>query len=248
MRYILIHGAWSDCWSLLKKQLIDLQNTVACVELPQFHSPVLKSVDDVTYTRYMLLLEKTILNSPEPCVVVLHSMAGMMWPITEKYEDRIIHTFFLNAYAPMNGESVVEQARKYRNPESDPIVKKSSCGQVTYIIKEKAPYFFYNCCSSEIQKEMMARIVPQALAPMREKIFSAPRKDLSHKRTYIACSKDRMIPIAHQLIIAETIAKRILTLPHADHFPQLSQTQALAQLLTDPAIIGKRKSQIVSKL
>ena len=101
--------------------------------------------------------------------------------------------------------------------------------------REMCEYMFYNDCDKADIDDAMARLRPQAVAPMAATMRVTEARWGSVPRFYIACEKDQALTIDNQhAMIARSPVKKTITLP-SGHSPFVSMPEQTAAALDEIA-------------
>lgn len=266
---VLVHGAWhgSWCWSLVTEQLAARGIGSVAVDLDghglQSRSPASRwsrpfdpaafaaepsGSADVTASSAALRLVKQIrvIGGGEPCVVVAHSMGGIVATAAAELEpslfDRLV---YVSAYAPVNGAAadyvaspenqgstlsallvgdprVIGAARLDTGDASrHPTIRETLFGDV-------------DLATAEAAIGLLAPDAPIGIHAEAFPVTAGRYGSVSH--AYIVCTKDNAIPVALQRRFVDEIdaisaAPTAVTELDSSHSPFLSQPDALAAVI-----------------
>jgi len=235
MNYILIHGSWHGAWafSKLTPLLRKKGHTVHCFDLPGSGEDADRATQ-VTFNDLILAVADMIKNSDSPSIVVAHSFSGFMAArVCEELHDKVHHVFYVAAFLPTEGKSLVDLAVGYNN--SDFYQAFVDCGddRLKALNIEKAADFFYHDCSAEDREWAAMRLRPKATQPDSEKMLGIDPVNTLAKSTYILCENDRVVNPVSQRDMARRFGfkdeqiKSIAT----GHSPFLAKPEELSSLV-----------------
>lgn len=224
MQYVLVHGSWQGAWCWQPLLPFLSKHEVACIDLPGHGNP--------TYDTYYQYLEKAVLSSSQPVILVAHSMSGILAaPLLDCYPDKIAHLFLIAAYVAQNGQTLLDLALSggpsvipsLLLPKSDPLTQQ--------LDPEKAKTTFFHGCPPVIAEWAASQLQPQPLLPLTTPVRWKDSGKTIHKRTYIFCEEDCDVhPITQQKIIGQYPCQVIKM--KTGHFPFLSHPQECASIIT----------------
>lgn len=236
MHYLLIHGSWHGawCWEKLTPYLLANEHQVTCFDLPG-SGEQFEKINEVTFDLLINTVKDELIKQTEPVVVIAHSFAGLLIAeLAEEFHHKIKHIFYLAAWLPREGYSLVDMAVEYNNSKLPSIFIAAPNPNWTMLDKEGARHFFYHDCDSEIQNFALSRIKPKNGLPDRTKIKAVFTKNSIHKSTYVLCTEDKVInPLSQQdMAIKFGLSTEQIISFKSGHSPFLSQPQMLAQLIS----------------
>jgi pimeloyl-ACP methyl ester carboxylesterase len=260
------HGAW--CWSLVTPLLAQRDIPSVAVDLQaqglggltpdsfwrrpfsgdNFSSEPSPAASVTAATAARDLISKVkVVGGEEPCVVVAHSMGGVVATLAAEMEPALFsHIVYVAAFAPTDG-----------SPAGAYLASPSSAGELGTALLRADPYSVGSSRidtgdrdSHEAIRAALYGDVPADLADAAIKLLNADapagiagepivatRENFgSVPRTYIACRDDRMIPIAmqHEYIAAMNNASATATTVveiDASHSPFLSKPDTVADVI-----------------
>jgi len=221
VHYLLVHGSWhgSWCWEKLIPHLERRSHTASAIDLP--------SDPASSYGDYVRCVEGAIERLPAPMVVVSHSMSGV---VVAPLADRVAHSFYIAAFLPPNGESLLDAAIRFNDSDVPSILRVDEQANLDYIDPVGARDVFYGDLDDETAQWAIERLRPQPRAPILEPMQWLDRDRHRSRRTYIVCTQDRDVSVAGQWEMAEASAGEIRPI-ECGHFPFLSHPEKLADLL-----------------
>ncbi len=149
--------------------------------------------------------------------------------------EKIAHLVYVCAYLPCHNESVFDLISIIRSHEPMTAIElamhlsddKRSC---TINGADIIP-LFYNLSPATQANLALADFGSQATLPLATKVSLNPEIFSTFKRTYICCSKDKVIPLHHQRRMVMRQSCDTLLQMEADHSPFYSNPTQLVALL-----------------
>ncbi|MSP97699.1 MAG: alpha/beta fold hydrolase [Betaproteobacteria bacterium] len=235
--FILVHGAWHGawCWDKVIPLLRADGHQVQAIDLPGHGSDVANAAG-ATLDSYVQRVVQAVDAALSPVVLVGHSMGGIaITGAAQARPDKVATAVFLAAFLPRSGAAMLETSRSPENESS--LVGRSmvmAADKRTVTIRPDAlRETFYADCSEVDIAWASARVGPQALRPLGEKVVWTPERFGRVRRVYIHTLRDRALaPQAQNRIITETGFQRVITMD-TSHSPFLSQPQELARHLAN---------------
>ncbi len=237
-RFVLVHGAFSGAWiwSPLQERLKAAGHTAIAFDLPGLG-------DDKTLAREVTLdssanrVCEALAASPEPAIVVGHSMGGVV--ITQaaaRCPNRIAALVYVAAFLPKDGQSLLDLTHLPEGAgdqvQANIVVNEDLAEAVMPAAASKDA--LYGCCTDQVAAWATARQRPQPLAPFATPV-SIPAGSLDRiDKYYVLCSRDRAIPPPLQRrMIAENADRKCAAVFEldTDHTPHLSKPTELSQVL-----------------
>jgi pimeloyl-ACP methyl ester carboxylesterase len=229
--FILVHGSWQGgwCWSEVTPLLHAAGHEVVALDLPA-HGEDQTPVHAVTLGDYTRTVVNHLHASPEPAIVVAHSMAGSMVQAAASASERVRALVYLSAIVPLNGMTMLSVVQEYDEQYLRHIVWAAD-GRSATITAEGARQYLYSEAPPGIAERAIARFTPEPVAP-----FAAPVEfDVTSIRAlpafYVECTRDRVVSLALQrrMRLAAGIAHALSI--DCDHSPFFSAPHELAECL-----------------
>ena len=231
--YILVHGAWHGawCWQKLVPLLQAQGHKVITPDLPALGGDK-TPIAQVTFQSYVDRVCQCIDGEPEAVILAGHSMSGMViTQAAEQRPDKIQALVYVAAFLPQSGESLVKLAEQMDGSLIHPNMIFSDDGSYVTLDKEICRQAFYDDCSPDDVEMAVARLVPQATAPLATPVRTTAENYGRVKRVYLTCLKDQAIPPAFQKkMYLATPCEKVVSL-NASHSPFLSMPDELAKQL-----------------
>lgn len=232
-RFVLVHGAFCGAWiwgpliELLKAQ----GHTVETFDLPGLgddQTPAAEATLDSCAKRLSSVVE----SSPEPAIVVGHSMGGIV--ITQgaaRCPKRVAALVYVAAFLPRNGQSLLDLTKLPEGADDQVQANIRTEGAVAVMSAQASPEALYGCCAKDVAEHAIAKHRPQPIAPFVTPVSIAAGALDGIPRYYVRCTRDHAIPPALQRrMVAENTCAEVVELD-TDHTPQLSRTSELAAAL-----------------
>ena len=218
---VLVHGAWADgsSWSKVIPLLKAKGLHVVAVQ-----NPLTSLVDDVATTKRAIALQDGSV------LLVGHSYGGAV--ITEAGNDpKVIGLVYVAAFAPNDGEALVELGKEFPVPPGNAEAKPDEAGFLSLTQKGVIEDFAQDLPLSE-RRVMAATQGPTSINAFTQKISIAAWK--TKPSWYVVAQNDRMIAPAFEVAMAKTIKAKSITLP-SSHVPMLSHPDEVAAFITEAA-------------
>jgi pimeloyl-ACP methyl ester carboxylesterase len=233
---VLVHGAWHGAWAwdTIVPRLRAAGHEAIAVDLPG-NGTDKTPPQEVTLELYANHVSRIVDSIQGPVVLVGHSMGGVTIAQTcELRPDRVALAIYLCAFLLPDGMSVLEFYGKYLKPEM-----RGAHSRVTYsadnlcssIDPVSAVEVFYQHAEPALAQSAARRLKPQPEGARRSQLHTSVARFGSVPRVYIEARDDRSVhlPLQRQMQ-ALTPCLAVYGLD-SDHAPQLSQPDALTDLL-----------------
>ena len=234
---VLVHGAWhsGSCWLKVLPFLQEQSLTVIAPDLPG-HGTNILPLGKVTFKAYVNEILKILESIEGKIVLAGHSMAGMVISeVAARRPDKIHKLVFLCAYMPRHNESLFDLIALNRSHEPFSAIElamqmsddKRSCS----IADDDIIPLFYQLAPAQTAVIAKAGFSDQATLPLASRVNLETQSPAEIHRTYICCSKDKVIPVHHQRRMLNRQSCDTLLQLDADHSPFYSCPEQLAALL-----------------
>jgi pimeloyl-ACP methyl ester carboxylesterase len=235
MHFVLIHGSWHGawCWEKLIPFLLEGNNKVTTLELPG-SGERFNEIDAVTLPLLVDELRQFLEQQRTKVTLIVHSFSGLLIAqLAEDFYDKINHIFYLTAWLPRDGYSLIDMALEYNNSELPSIFIIPQKPNWTALDPEGAKSIFYHDCSLEDQLFASGRIKPKNSLPDRTTLVEVKSKKALAQSSYILCTEDKVIKPASQLDMATRFGFKEEQIVHfpSGHSPFLSQPERLAEVI-----------------
>jgi pimeloyl-ACP methyl ester carboxylesterase len=237
MRFVLVHGAFvaSWIWEPLAERLEELGHQAEYPDLPgsgHDHTPV----EEVSLDAYTRRICDLLDQGDESATLVANSMGGMVISqVAARRPEKVQRLVFVAAFLPGDGQSLVDLTKL---PEAaDDLV------QSTVVVLGDPPIGSLppsTCrasnhdCSPEVVDWAVHRTGSQPVSPLAQPV-SLNEEFARIPRTYVICTRDRIVPPALQRRMAREARVTDVVELDAGHHPQLSRIDELATVLQQRA-------------
>jgi pimeloyl-ACP methyl ester carboxylesterase len=234
--FVLVHGAWHDgrCWSPVVDALERLGHPAATVDLPS-DRPGLGCLD------YAAVVEEVVAGSPEPCVLVGHSLGGLTVPVVAERlgPERVVALVLVAALVPEPGRSFDDQVR------TDPGVMAEGFGrgQIRHDDRTTSwpPAAARDGLYRGVAEESTPELVEAAVATLGRQAWAIGREPSplgawpSVPTTVVVCADDRVVgPDRLRARAGALPGATVVELP-GGHFPMLTRPAELAGIVVAAA-------------
>jgi pimeloyl-ACP methyl ester carboxylesterase len=189
---------------------------------------------DLTLDSYVDHVVAAIEASPEPVMLVGHSLGGLVISQTaERVPEKISSLVYLCAMLLEDGQSTIDAA--VNDPDSQLMANVSlDEGAATSSVAGAAVRdLFYGDCTVAASDEAARLLVPEPVGPATTPVHLTTEGWGSLPRSYILCTQDRAIsPAAQGAMIASVGVDRAIEMD-SSHSPFISQPERLAAFLVD---------------
>lgn len=235
MHHLLVHGAWHGAWCFdgLIDALDDRGLAATAVDLPG-HGDDPTPLSAVTLDAYVERIRLAVTELDRPVTLVGHSMGGMVISAAaEQMPTQVQALVYLCAFLPRSGESLSGLGREDTDTRLGAILSPTAEGNALRVDPEGARDVFYHDCPPDAVDAAIARLCPQATAPLTAPVNLTEAAFGSVPRRYVLCSRDRAVTPAMQRRMIERVGvERVLELD-SGHSPFLSMPDHLAGALAD---------------
>jgi pimeloyl-ACP methyl ester carboxylesterase len=224
---VLVHGAWHGawCWAALQAELDSRGIASLAVDLPGHGASTRPLADLYGDAQHVA---DVVAQLDRPVVLVGHSYGGAV--ITEAASNTagIHHLVYLAAFALAQNESIMALLGQLPPVEvalSAAIVQGAD--GVSSIDASKAAAAFYGSCPPAMIPAAIARLSPQPMITFGQPVTGDPRA--STPSTYVCCTRDQSVAIAHQQVLAERCTHSVTL--DTDHSPFASMPVETADVI-----------------
>jgi pimeloyl-ACP methyl ester carboxylesterase len=235
--FVLVHGAWhsGSCWERVAGLLAAQGFKVITPDLSG-HGTSTLPLADVTFKSYVDGIIELLDGVDGAVTLVGHSMAGLVVSeVAARRPDKVARLIYVCAYLPRDGESLFELVALNRSHEPftaiELAIQMSDDKRTCSIAEDDIVPLFYPLAPPEVAAAAKARFALQATLPLAAKVQLDAANFARVPRTYIACTRDKVIPVHHQhRMLTRQVCDTLLQLD-ADHSPFHSCPEQLAALL-----------------
>jgi pimeloyl-ACP methyl ester carboxylesterase len=233
--FVLVHGAWHGgwCWEQVERHLEDLGATSVAVDLPgRAGDP--RPVSELTLDTYVDQVVAAIGASPEPVILVGHSLGGLVISQTaERVPERISSLVYLCAMLLRDGESTIDAATADAESQLMANISLDESGTASSVAPHAVRDLFYDDCTVEASEKAASLLVPEPIGPASTPLHVTADRWGTVRRSYILCTKDRAISPPRQRAMIDSVGVDTVIEMESGHSPFIAQPDRLAALLID---------------
>lgn len=233
-RFVLVHGAFHGawCWYRLLAWLRAQGRQAEALDLPG-HGRDRTPVEAVTLDAYVARVVQALDASPEPVVLVGHSMGGgVITQAAEARPQRLRTLVYVGALLPRAGETMLQLLQEVPAPEPAARMRLSEDRRRLWMEEPDLHARVYPDCRPEDAALAGLLLVEQATQPLLQPIRTTEAGFGRVPRVYVECRDDRAVPLALQRAMHARLPCRVETL-ETGHFPMLSMPERLGALLLE---------------
>ena len=233
--FVLVHGAWHGgwCWEQVERYMEDLGAASVAVDLPSRAGDP-RPVSELTLDAYVDQVVAAIEASPEPVILVGHSLGGLVISQTaERVPEKLSSLVYLCAMLLRDGESTIDAAAT--DPDSQLMAKISldESATASWVAEHAVRELFYGDCTVEASESAARLLVPEPVGPASTPVRVTADRWGTVPRSYILCTKDRAISPTKQRAMIDSVGVDRVIEMESSHSPFISQPDRLAALLID---------------
>lgn len=236
-RIILIHGAWGNgaSWGRLVPALAAGGHRIEALDLPGHgHSTV--APETVRQADYVAHVEQVLLAGPR-AILVGHSMGGLVVAqVAARQPAHVVSCIFVAALLPRDGDSLLSLIRQQSAPGIQAAVRPGAVPGTTVLDPEAAAAVLCPDAAPAMAAKAMRALGPQPNQAQKDAAVVGPGF-AKVPRAYVFCTQDRVVtPALQRQMVDATPCEAEFSLT-SGHLPQLSQTEALAQIILGIATV-----------
>lgn len=224
---VLVHGAWHGawCWASLQAELDRRGIASLAIDLPGHGASTLPLGDLHGDAQHVVDVLGRI---DRPVVLVGHSYGGAVITEAAGRASGIAHLVYVAAFALGPGESIMGLLGQLPPVEVAlaAAIVQGEAG-ISTIDASKASAAFYGSCAPEVAEAAISRLTPQPMATFVQPVSGDPRASIPS--TYVCCTLDQSVAIAHQRVMAERCTNVVVL--DTDHSPFASTPDAVADTI-----------------
>ncbi|HSG87809.1 MAG TPA: alpha/beta fold hydrolase [Pseudomonadales bacterium] len=233
MHFVLVHGAWHGawCWDPLVAALRARGADATTLDLPG-HGEDTTPVAEIDLEAYARRVEFCVQELDRPVELVGHSMGGaVISRAAELVPQRLAGLTYVAAFLARDGESLSRLGAEDPDTRLNAALRPGPEPDTLIVADEAVTEVFYHDCPAALAETARAHLVPQAVAPLRDRVVVSERMWGSVPRAYILCTEDRAVSAAMQrLMIERTSCDPVIELA-TGHSPFYADPDALADAL-----------------
>lgn len=233
---VLVHGAYGGAWNweLVAGPLRARGHRVVTLDLPgagEDHTPV----PQITLAAYAARVGEVLAASPEPAVLVGHSMGGVV--VTQAANDHPEHVdrlVYVCAFMPSHGQSLLDLTRLPEGADDQIQANIEISGEppVGHLTPEHMRAALYLRTPPERARDAVLAGRPQPVVPFTTPVSVDDATLAALPRGYVLCTDDRSVPPALQRrMVAEHPCTLGVVELDCDHAPYLSRPDELVDVL-----------------
>jgi pimeloyl-ACP methyl ester carboxylesterase len=234
-RFVLVHGAFRGAWiwGPLAERLEAAGHTVEAPDLPACgEDPT--PVEEVDLDAYADRICEVLRESLEPAILVGNSMGGVV--VSEaaaRCPEMVARLVYVAAFMPRDGQSLIDLTGLPEGADDQVQANVVVSGEPPVATLPKATSRVLSGeCSDEMATWVAEKMQPQPLRPFTQPVSLGEEVERI-PRTCVITTRDRAIPPPLQRrMVRERPVSDVVEL-EADHYPQLSRTEELAQALLE---------------
>jgi pimeloyl-ACP methyl ester carboxylesterase len=233
MTFLLIHGAWHGawCWHKLTPLLTAHGARVLAPDLPAMGDDTTPP-GVITLDYWARFVADLAAREPQPIMLVAHSRGGIVASqAAELVPDRIRRIAYVAAYLLPARATLAAEARRDADSLIPANMVPASSGVTCRVRPGVIRAAFYGRCSDADADFAVARLCPEPLKPLVTPLELTPERYGRVPRAYVETTDDRVISLAAQRRMRETLPCDPVFTLDTDHSPFLSQPEALARML-----------------
>ncbi|MFA7556167.1 MAG: alpha/beta hydrolase [Spongiibacteraceae bacterium] len=237
MPILLVHGAAHDenCWNELVPELEKHDLEIHTLTL-RGHGANKKYGYHVSMKTYAVDVCKKAREIGQPCVVVGHSMGGMVITAAAQARPELFKQMvYLTAFAPPKSRTrlalYAKELAKLCPEHITPEPKLDFFNGTSSYDANTSIDMFYNQCCGDLQALVERNICPQPIRPFLSPVSWSEKHLGAIPKDYIECTQDNALPIKIQRAMQENMTfNRVETLD-SDHSPFTSMPDQLASVI-----------------
>jgi pimeloyl-ACP methyl ester carboxylesterase len=229
---LLVHGAFhtGECWNALQSHLREHGQRARALTLSGHSGNSMNPwlVSMATYGTDVIAAAEAL---GEPCIVLGHSMAGMVISeATERRPDLFVGLIYLSAMVPRFGRSSMKTLPPVSSGMRSAATFSLLKGTAT-ISPELARRHFYNRCTGQVQDAACELLCPQPLRASMGTIQTSAERLGTVTKHYIECIYDETLPLESQRAMQRNMPFQTVQSIDSDHSPFLCMPAVLADVI-----------------
>lgn len=227
--FLLVHGSYQGawCWRDVLPAMTALGHQVTAIDLPG-HGADPTPIKNITFAGFL----NAILAASTPnTIVVGHSMSGFLISAAAEHAPRkMAHLVNLCGYIPQEGLSLSDLRDAAPGKVLSSAIRTSRDRLSITLDPSQIENMFYHDCPDGTFIYAGARLCPEAIAPQYTSV-SPSKAYNSVRKSYIRCTKDRVIPPEYQQSMTKDWPAENVYEIATGHSPFFANPVGLASLL-----------------
>ena len=193
LTFVLIHGAWADA-SFWNKTADELRKAGHIVYTPEYAGHGTLYDPNVTHGQIVTSVVDYIKSKKLTHIVLVgHNFGGtVIQKVAEQIPDRIQRLVFFDAFVPLDGQSVVDQAPGLETAFGH--LRESSGNNTIPLPFSLFRDSFVNTASLSLAKEIYQSAKPEPAGPLFEKLDLKTYYKLELPKSYLYLTSDTALP------------------------------------------------------
>jgi pimeloyl-ACP methyl ester carboxylesterase len=226
--FILIHGGYHGgwCWEYLTPLLEAAGHRTLAPNLPGMAGEP-TPFEQVTLKLTADAVADLVRAQKGPVILAGHSLGGVtISEVAERIPEKIAGLIYLTAILLPNGVSVADRIPQLTAPME---VIPSPDGFSVNPNPKEAKSSFYNTTDAARAEQAIARLTPQPMTLINERLKLSDSRFGRVRRAFIECIRDKALPLASQRLMQKELPCDPVVTLDTDHSPFLCAPDQLAQ-------------------
>jgi len=233
--FVLVHGAWQApyVWDQVKADLEKQGHYVIVAELPA-HGSDNTPPQNTSLEVYRDAVVASLQSRSEKVILVGHSMAGMVISaVAEKSPSKIKKLIYIGAFAPKNGQSLLDLAFTDAQSQLGASLIESEDHLTLDVKRESVASLFCQDASAAVQEKVLNNFEPEPAIPFTNAVVLTEANFGSVEKYYIHTLKDNVIGQNLQNMMATQVNVKQKYSLNTGHSPFLSAPEEVTKLLLE---------------
>ena len=236
--FILVHGSGHGgwCWEKVVYRLIEAGHRAIAPDLPGMGADRTPP-QDVTLAMTGRFITELAERQPEKAILVGHSLGGVtISDAAQRAPELIAGLVYVTALLLPNGASAMGVMGE-NLPDG---ISLSRDGAALIIDPDFARERFYNGCREDDAANALARLAPQPMRPMRDRLAHTADRFGTVPRAYLECFRDKALPLEFQRSQHVAMTCHPIFRMDTGHSPFMQDPETLAGHLITAAATFRR--------
>ncbi len=231
--FVLVHGGWAGGWTWEKVvPLLEAEGHAVAAPDPPGHGDDPADAVDVSLASYVERVVSVVTSQPEPVVLVGHSSGGQVITQVAEEVDHLALLVYLCAFAPADGQSVLDLALTAQDSLLVSNLRFSDDGTTATIAPDAMREVLFGDCTQDDYRRAVARFRPEPVEPVRTPVSLTQERFGRVPKAYIECLQDRALPLSLQRRMCAGAGIGAAVSLDTGHSPQFASPRALTAQLT----------------